>query len=70
MNSKMIVGTVCALLSAGAWAGASAHAQSTSLTSILDNADFTLISSESSYFSFSPSNSDIIYCEKEGVMSI
>ncbi len=83
MDSKIIVGTVCAILFVGVWEGPSAQAderegnrtgtpqnQAASLTSILENPDFTLVSSETSRFSFSPANSDIVYCGNKGVMSI
>ena len=83
MDSKRLAGMVCVILFVGVWAGLSAQAdepkddqpepppiQAASLASILENPDFTLVTSETSRFSFALASSDIVYCGNKGVMSV
>ena len=50
--------------------GLVAPAASQDVARVLDNVKFTLVSAETPYFSFAPSNGNIIFCEKNGVMSM
>ncbi len=52
------------------WALAEPSVAQEDVARLLDNSEFTLVSSETPYFSFSPGNGDIIFCGKKGVMSM
>jgi WD40 repeat protein len=53
-----------------AWALAEPSAAQDGVAGLLGNSEFTLISSETSYSSFSPGKCDVIFCGKKGVMSM
>ena len=68
LNSRKFITTIC--LGLTAWALAEPSAAQDGVAGLLDNSEFTVISSETSYFSFSPGKCDVIYCGKNGVMSM
>lgn len=52
------------------WALAESSAAQEDVNRILESREFRLVSSETSYFSFSPGSGDILYCGQKGVMSM
>jgi len=68
VNSKIFKTIIW--LGLAAWALAEPSVAQEDVARLLDNREFTLVSSETPYFSFSPGNGDIIFCGKNGVISV
>ena len=68
INSKIFITIIC--LGLTSWALSEPTGAQDSVSNLLENSDFTVISRETSYFSFTPGGFDVIYCGKRGVTSI